>query len=124
MPEAPARLGDVIDDYCSRCSLIMNHAVVGLVEDEVKRVRCNTCMNEHAYRRARMPRKKKDSVQDLFGQVLARIPDPSSDPSPPARPARRRTPHLSAGPRQPPEPEDKPQARGKRGGKKRGRGRS
>ena len=117
MPDTPARLGDVIDDYCSRCSLIMNHAVLGLVEDEVKRVRCNTCMHEHAYRRARVPRKKKDSVQDLFDQVLSRIPDPPSKPSPPAGPARRRTPHLSDGPRRPPEPEVKPAARGRRRGK-------
>ncbi len=123
MPDTPARLGDIIDDYCSRCSLIMNHAVLGLVAGEVKRVRCNTCMNEHAYRRARVPRKKKDSVQDLFDQVLSRIPDPPSDASPPARPARRRTPHLSARSRQPPEPEVKPPAPGKRGGRRR-RGRS
>ncbi len=121
MPDTPARLGDVIDDYCSRCSLIMNHAVVGLVEDQVKRVRCNTCMHEHAYRRARVPRKKKDSVQDLFDQVLSRIPDPPSDTPPPARPARRGTPHLSPRSQQPPEPEDKPPARDKRGKRKRGR---
>jgi len=38
------RLGDVLDDYCSRCRLIMNHGVVGMVGDEVKKVRCNTCM--------------------------------------------------------------------------------
>ncbi len=84
MPDTPARLGDVIDDYCSRCSLIMNHAVLGLVEDEVKRVRCNTCMHEHAYRRARVPRKQTDSGQDLCDQVRARIPDPSSVPPPQA----------------------------------------
>jgi len=121
MADTPVRLGDIVDDYCSRCSLIMNHAVVGLVEDEVKRVRCNTCMNEHAYRRARVPRKKKGSVKDLFDQVLSRIPGPSPSASPPARPARRRTPHLSARPRRPIESDEKPASPGKKGGKGRKR---
>lgn len=114
MSDTPARLGDVMDDYCSRCSLIMNHAVVGLVDDQVKRVRCNTCRNEHAYRRARVPRKKKGSVQDLFQQVLARVPLPSSQAPPAAKPARRGTPHLSAHPRRSSVPEDNPPSRSPR----------
>jgi hypothetical protein len=100
----------------------MNHGVVGLVEEEVKRVRCNTCMNEHAYRKAKVPRKKKGSVQDLFDQVLARIPgQPENPPTP--KPARRRTPHLSTRPRhEPPEDrKDPPRGKGKSKRKKRRR---
>jgi len=36
------RLGDVIDDYCTRCGLLMNHGVVGMIGDDVRKVRCNT----------------------------------------------------------------------------------
>ena len=113
MSEKVIKLGEVIDDYCSRCRLILNHGVVSLVEQVVKRVRCNTCMNEHAYRRGKLPRKKKDPTQDLFDQVLARIPEPTTRP-PVDKPARRRTPHLGARLGPPPEepsPPDKPPRR-------------
>ncbi len=104
------KIGDIIDDYCSKCRLILNHGVVSLVADEIKRVRCNTCINEHAYRRGKLPRKRKDSTQDLFDQVLSRIPEPTTRP-PVDRPARRRTPHLGTRqgpPPQDPSPDDKP----------------
>ena len=82
MSDRELRLGDVIDDYCSRCRLVMNHGVVALVGSEVGRVRCNTCMSEHAFRHAKVPRKKKDSVSDLFQQVLSQIPSrPETSPS-------------------------------------------
>jgi hypothetical protein len=116
MSDKEPKLGDVIDDYCSRCRLIMNHGIVGLVEHEVKRVRCNTCLNEHAYRHAKVPKKKKDSVQDLFDQVLARIPSQPEKPTQPPKPARSRTPHLGTRPRAPeppPEPEEPRQPAGK-----------
>ena|SRR5262245_211579 len=64
------RLGDVIDDYCTRCGLIMNHGVVGMVEDEVRKVRCNTCMSEHLYKHARLPKRKRDQTAKLFDEVL------------------------------------------------------
>ena len=44
------RLGDIIDDHCSRCHMIMDHSVVAIVGEEVKRVRCRTCNNEHDYK--------------------------------------------------------------------------
>ena len=43
------KLGDTIDDYCSRCQLLMDHYVVSLVDAEVRKVRCQTCNNEHNY---------------------------------------------------------------------------
>ena len=94
MPDRDPRLGDVVDDYCTRCRLVMNHGVVGLVGSEIKRVRCNTCMTEHAFRHGRLPRPRKDQVKQLFDEVLAKIPtpavkSPSADP-----PTRRRSAHL------------------------------
>ena len=73
MTHRKARLGDVIDDHCSRCRLVMNHGVVGIVEGEVKKVRCLTCYYEHPYRHGRAGRsqdRKKREMKKLFDQVL------------------------------------------------------
>jgi hypothetical protein len=96
MTERPPRLGDLVDDYCSRCRLVMNHGVVGIVGEQIKRVRCGTCLSEHAYRRGRVPKKKKDEVKELFDQVLASIPgaravqapERQEPPAPPEEPER------------------------------------
>jgi cytochrome c5 len=56
------RLGDVIDDYCPRCKLLLNHAVASLVGDKVVKVVCQTCHTEHPYRNAAVPPKKKRAV--------------------------------------------------------------
>jgi hypothetical protein len=74
-----ARLGDVIDDYCTRCRMIMNHGIVGMVGDEVAKVRCNTCQSEHAYKHGRLPKKRRGETDRLFDEVLRGIrgePDP------------------------------------------------
>ncbi len=47
------RLGDLIDDYCPRCRLLLNHAVASLVDRKVVKVICQTCYTEHPYRRGR-----------------------------------------------------------------------
>jgi hypothetical protein len=81
------RLGDVIDDYCSRCRLIMNHGVVGMVGDEVKKVRCNTCMSEHQFRHGQLPASRRKAQSKLFEEVLKGIAG-SADAPPAAEPAR------------------------------------
>ena len=69
MPET--RLGDIVDDYCSKCALLTNHSVVALVDDVLERVRCRTCYYEHKYRYGKRGTKKKTSNKksDLFGTV-------------------------------------------------------
>jgi len=69
------KLGDTIDDYCSRCQLLMDHYVVSLVETEVRKVRCQTCGNEHNYRHGKGG-KKKDTVKSLYDQVAAGLLSP------------------------------------------------
>jgi hypothetical protein len=69
------KLGDTIDDYCSRCQLLMNHYVVSLVETKVRKVRCQTCGNEHHYRQGKGGR-KKDTVKSLYDQVAAGLLSP------------------------------------------------
>ena len=73
MTNRKARLGDVVDDPCSRCRLLMNHGVVGIVEGEIRKVRCLTCYYEHPYRHGRAGRShggKKREMKKLFDQVL------------------------------------------------------
>jgi hypothetical protein len=86
MPET--RLGDIIDDYCSRCRLLTDHSVVAIVGDAVRKVRCRTCQYEHEYRRGKSGKKSKPSV---FEQVLASIgPLPPPPPPAPTKPKRTR----------------------------------
>ncbi len=72
MEQRRLRLGDILDDYCPRERRVTNHAVVAMIEDEVKQTRCTTCDAEHAYKGGREPRrKKKDSTSVLYREVLA-----------------------------------------------------
>jgi len=84
----PIRLGDVIDDYCPRCRLLLNHDVASLAGSEVAKVTCRTCYNTHDYRRAEVPPKrsrKTAETKKLFEQVLAGMPP--APPAPVAEPA-------------------------------------
>jgi hypothetical protein len=76
------RIGDVIDDYCTRCRLIMNHGVVGMVGEEVVKVRCNTCQSEHPYKHARLPKKRRGEADRLFAEVLRGIAGPGGETPP------------------------------------------
>ena len=64
------RLGDYVDDYCSRCKRSMDHSVVTMQEDEVSKVRCRTCSYEHTFRRNQSG-KKEMTAKDAFDQLLA-----------------------------------------------------
>ena len=63
------RLGDNIDDYCSHCKLSTDHAVVSLVGEEVRKVRCRTCSYEHNYRKNKGG--KQLTKQQAFDKLLA-----------------------------------------------------
>lgn len=95
MSDRPLRLGDVIDDYCPRCRLLLNHDIASMAGTDVAKVTCRTCYNTHDYRHAQVParrRGKKDDAKSLMDQVLASMPNlPQPPPPPPAavRPKRR-----------------------------------
>jgi hypothetical protein len=77
------RLGDIIDDYCSKCRLITNHSVVSIVDGVAAKVQCRTCYNEHKYRHAKAAtRKKPNEKADLFAAVLAKMPSAAQGESP------------------------------------------
>ncbi len=79
------RLGDVIDDYCPRCRLLLDHSVASLVGEEVAKVVCRTCFNEHPYRHGKGGKKKKSEVESLMSELLSRAPQaPPASPVPTA----------------------------------------
>jgi len=77
------RLGDVIDDYCPRCKLLLNHAVASMVEGNVVKTVCQTCHSEHPYKNAAVPPKKRSGPKAaLLDQVLAKVAPAALDPAP------------------------------------------
>ena len=66
------RLGDIADDFCSRCHFVSNHSVVAIIQEAVKRVRCRTCEYEHDYRHGKGLEKKKTTATS-YDEVLATI---------------------------------------------------
>ena len=57
------RLGDILDDYCPRERRITNHAVVAMIEDEVKQTRCTTCDADHEYKQAKVPAARRKKLE-------------------------------------------------------------
>ncbi len=84
--DRPLRLGDVIDDYCPTCRLLLNHDIAALFSGDVAKVTCRTCYNTHDYRHAQVPQKRKTKAtkSDLVQQVLAGMP--AAPPPPPVAP--------------------------------------
>lgn len=66
------RLGDDIDDYCSRCKRGTDHSVVTVAGEKVQKVRCRTCNYEHTYRHNKGG-KKEMTKQEAFDRVLASV---------------------------------------------------
>ena len=62
MEQRRLRLGDILDDYCPRERRVTNHAIVAMIEEEIKQTRCITCDAEHVYKGARLPRRRKTAV--------------------------------------------------------------
>lgn len=82
MEQRRLRLGDILDDYCPRERRVTNHAVVAMIEEDVKQTRCTTCDAEHAYKGARVPkRRKKETPAALYKEVLAGMPETELAPS-------------------------------------------
>lgn len=72
------RLGDDIDDHCSRCKRTMDHSVVSMVGEEVVKVRCRTCNSEHKYQHNKS-RKKEMTAKEAFEKLIASMPGSQSE---------------------------------------------
>jgi hypothetical protein len=82
MDQRRLRLGDILDDYCPRERRVTNHAVVAMIEDEVKQTRCTTCDAEHVYKGGRAPKRRKtETPATLYKEVLAAMPEQESTPA-------------------------------------------
>src|SRR5919109_544390 len=86
MEQRRLRLGDIVDDYCPRERRVTNHAVVAMIEEEIKQTRCTTCDAEHPYKGGQAPRRKRKEAAPaaLFKEVPAGKPasESPSTPSP------------------------------------------
>jgi hypothetical protein len=77
MEQRPLRLGDIVDDYCSRERRLTNHVIVAIVEDAIRQTRCTTCDTEHPYKGGKEPRlRKKPDREKLYDAVLAGVQGP------------------------------------------------
>jgi hypothetical protein len=87
-PVPELRLGDMIDDYCTRCRLLTNHSIVSLVNGQPAKVHCRTCFFEHHYRHGKGGTKKRSSRKaQLFDEVLSSIVGaPAAPEQPPPKP--------------------------------------
>jgi hypothetical protein len=86
MQQRRLRLGDIVDDYCPRERRVTNHAIVAMVEDDIKQVRCTTCDTEHEYKRGKMPtlRRKKEAIAAAYNEVLAAVQAEAPVPAAPS----------------------------------------
>ena len=64
------RLGDYIDDHCSRCKRTTDHSIVAMVGEEIVKVMCRTCSSEHKYRH-NLSGKKEMTAEEAFQKILA-----------------------------------------------------
>jgi len=45
-------VGGEVDSQCTKCKMLLAHTILAMVGERIARVRCNTCMGEHAYKAA------------------------------------------------------------------------
>ena len=80
MPET--RLGDIIDDHCTKCRMLTNHSIMAIVNGEAAKVQCRTCYHEHNFRHGMgCTDTQSTEKSDLFDEVLLKVKggDPSLD---------------------------------------------
>ena len=89
MQQRQLRLGDILDDYCPRERRVTNHAIVAMIGDAVKQVRCTTCDADHDFKHAKVPRQRRkiETPAALYTQVLATGPKRVTHDAPPANAA-------------------------------------
>ena len=69
MEQRRLRLGDILDDYCPRERRVTNHAIVAMIEDDIRQTRCTTCDAEHPYKGARVPKRRKKESPVVAGAL-------------------------------------------------------
>jgi hypothetical protein len=86
------RIGEVEDDYCTSCHLLLSHDIASVVNEEIAKTTCRTCHNTHDYKHGKIPRrpaKKEETKRSLMDQVLRNMPQmPAMPPAPLPKPRR------------------------------------
>ena len=83
------RLGDDIDDHCSRCKRTTDHSVVSMMGDEVLKTRCRTCSSEHDYRHNK-GRSKEMTAKEAYDKLIASMPGGQTSAQPEETPNKKR----------------------------------
>ena len=80
MQQRRYRPGDVLDDYCPRERRVTDHAIVAMIDDDIKQTRCVVCQAEHDFKDGKAPPRRKKEPAALYTQVLDGLqgPAPSS----------------------------------------------
>ncbi|MEO5761612.1 MAG: hypothetical protein ABIR28_04795 [Vicinamibacteria bacterium] len=86
------QVGEVQDDYCTSCHLLLSHHIASVVNGEIAKTTCRTCFNTHDYKQGKIPKrpaKKVETKQSLMDQVLRNMPQmPGMSPAPFPKPKR------------------------------------
>lgn len=86
------RIGEVEDDYCTSCHLLLSHDISSIVNGEIAKTTCRTCHNTHDYKQGKIPKrspKKVETKRSLMDQVLRNMPQmPDVPPAPSPKPRR------------------------------------
>jgi hypothetical protein len=80
MQQRRFRPGDVLDDYCPRERRVTDHAIVAMIDDNIKQTRCVACDVEHEYKKAKVPPQRKKKTPALYAQVLDGLQGPTRKP--------------------------------------------
>jgi hypothetical protein len=83
------RLGDDIDDHCSRCKRTTDHLILAMMGGEVAKVRCRTCNNEHNYHH-NQGAKKEMTAKEAFDKLVATMPGGQTQPVDPKEPKKKK----------------------------------
>ena len=85
MQDRRHRPGDVLDDYCPRERRLTDHAIVAMIDDQIKNTRCGSCDAEHEYKGGKVPPpRRKTQPPALFTQVLDNLNGSTPKPQSPA----------------------------------------
>lgn len=77
------RLGDDVDDFCTKCKRLTNHVVLSIVDERPAKVRCRTCYHEQDYRECIAPPTRKELKQaELLAAALGESQPVDGAPAP------------------------------------------
>ena len=71
---ATYRLGDDVEDWCTRCRGISRHAVSAVLENAVAKVICRACLSEHKFRHGKGGKDKAKERKRLFDELMKSSP--------------------------------------------------